>query len=107
MKMAPHQIDIIIALGGGATHGYEIMKRVDTLRGGKKDLGPAQLYTGLQKLLDIGLIEEVDSQDPRRRVYQLTQKGAVARVEQIKEQMEFLQRAQDMVGSGERSKSVG
>ena len=100
MKTAPHQTDIMIALGGGPTHGYEIMKRVDKLRAGKKDLGPAQLYTGLQKLLDLGIIEEIDSEDPRRRVYKLTQKGNAARIEHLSEQIKFIQRAQEMGQTG-------
>lgn len=107
MKLAAHQFDIVVALGAGPAHGYEIMKRVDQLRGGKKDLGPAQLYTGLQKLLDLGLIEEIASDDPRRRVYELTQKGVGARVGYLREQMEFIQRAQEMEQSGLAEKGRG
>jgi len=92
-KLAPHQMDILLVLAGGSTHGYEIMKRIDDLRGKPNSLGPAQLYTGLQKLLDLKLIHEVASDDPRRRVYAISMTGRAARDAYVAEQSQFLERA--------------
>ena len=67
---------ILLALRGGERHGYQILKDVRAGSPGKISLGPATLYTSLKKLLDAGLVQEVEGPgDPRRRYYRLTRSG--------------------------------
>lgn len=55
-------------------HGYAAMQFLEQESGGTITLGPASLYTTLKKLVDAGLIEELDGDDTRR-VYQATPAG--------------------------------
>jgi DNA-binding PadR family transcriptional regulator len=67
---------IMVALSLKPRHGYEIIQQVESDSMSKIHLGPGALYTTLQKLMDEGLIEEVDlDQNDRRRYYHLTKKG--------------------------------
>ena len=80
--------EIALALAAGERHGYEIMQDVERRTDGKISLHPGTLYRALGRLLDQGLIEELDERpaagedDERRRYYRLTPLGqAVARAE--------------------------
>lgn len=67
---------IMMALSLKPRHGYEIIQQVETDSLSKVRLGPGALYTTLKKLIDEGLIEEVDIDgNERRRYYRLTKKG--------------------------------
>ncbi len=72
---------ILIALAEGDRHGYAMMQEVAERTGGKTKLNPGTLYTTLARLLEQGLIVELDarelagSQDERRRHYRLTPFG--------------------------------
>ncbi len=57
-------------------HGYLIMSRVEQMSGGQVKLAPGTLYGALANLLKQGLIAQLDSDDPRRKVYQITPPGA-------------------------------
>ena len=67
---------VLFALADGEKHGYLIMQEVKVLSDSKVQMGPATLYTTIQKLAEQSFIEEVenDSQD-RRRNYRLTRTG--------------------------------
>jgi DNA-binding PadR family transcriptional regulator len=78
----------LLALADGEQHGYSIMREVERRSSGAVLLHPGTLYRALARLLESGLIEELDERpapeqdDERRRYYQLTQTGiAVARAE--------------------------
>ena len=80
--------EILLALAAGERHGYEIMQDVERRTDGRIVLHPGTLYRALGRLLDQGLIEELDERpaadrdDERRRYYRLsTLGGAVARAE--------------------------
>src|ERR1700748_1410316 len=72
---------ILLSLGEGERHGYalkrEILKRTD----GKLKIGPGVLYGAINKMLELGLIEESDERpdphldDERRRYYKITALG--------------------------------
>jgi len=72
---------VLMAVADEARHGYGIMQSVLHRSGGTVNLGTGHLYRHIKRLLDDGLIEEVepevvDRDDPRRRYYQLTDLGA-------------------------------
>ena len=80
--------EILMALAAGDRHGYSIMQEVERRSEGRIVLHPGTLYRALGRLLDTGLIQEIDERpmpdldDQRRRYYQLTTLGlAVARAE--------------------------
>jgi len=79
LPLTPAAFYVLFALAGGEKHGYAIMQDTATLSEGKFRLGPATLYTTLQRLVDSALIVEVESSrsadDSRRRYYRLTGTG--------------------------------
>lgn len=72
---------ILVALAESDRHGYAIMQEVAERTGGQTRLNPGTLYTTLRRLLEQGLIVELDSRevdgghDERRRHYRLTSFG--------------------------------
>lgn len=79
---------ILLALGGGARHGYAILQEVAARTGGEVRLGPGTLYRSIQRMQEQGLIVESrerpdpEDDDERRRYYAITAFGeAVARAE--------------------------
>ena len=87
LPLTPVVLEIALALAAGERHGYEIMQEVERRTDGQIALHPGTLYRALGRLLDQGLIEELDERpspgdDERRRYYRLTPLGqAVARAE--------------------------
>src|SRR5258708_26044056 len=76
LPLSPAVFHILVALAGGDLHGYAIMQDVQARSGGKVRLGAWTLYTAGPRMLQQGLIEEVQSKgqnsDERRRCYRLT-----------------------------------
>src|SRR5947209_3909001 len=72
---------ILVALAEGDRHGYAIMQDVAAGTHGRLKLNPGTLYTTIRRLLDQGLIVELDERpdpeedDERRRYYRLTDSG--------------------------------
>ena len=69
---------ILLALADGEKHGYAIMRDARELSEGALTLGPATLYTTIQRLLESDWITEVPGpkdSDARRRYYGLTRQG--------------------------------
>jgi DNA-binding PadR family transcriptional regulator len=69
---------ILFALGSGDKHGYALMREARELSDGEFQIGPATLYTTIQRLLESGWIAEVPGpkdSDSRRRHYGLTAAG--------------------------------
>ena len=72
---------ILIALADRDRHGYSIMQDVAARTDGKVQLSAGTLYSSIRRMLEQGLIEELnDSPDPsstdeRRRYYRLTRFG--------------------------------
>jgi len=79
--LPPATFYILFALATGDKHGYGIMQEVRKLSDNRLPLGPATLYTTIQRLLDSRWIEEAAGpadHDPRRRYYHLTRYGQAA-----------------------------
>ena len=79
LPLTPAVFYVLFALADGEKHGYAIMQETSSLSDGKFRMGPGTLYTTLQRLLDLGLIEEIEGSgsavDSRRRYYRLTGHG--------------------------------
>ena len=71
---------ILLALADGKRHGYAIMQDVEGRSEGEVKIGPGTLYGAIRRLLEQGVIEELDTppvpdEDARRRYYALTDFG--------------------------------
>lgn len=84
-------------------HGYVIMSRVEGMSDGAVRLAPGTLYGALENLVKQRLIVRIESPDPRRKVYVITQEG-YATLAQDAERMTHMVRIFDQTrGSGEPS----
>ena len=80
LPLTPVVFEILLSLAGGERHGYSIMQEVESRSGGSVALRAGSLYRALARLLDDGLVEELDERrdpqdDERRRYYRLTSAG--------------------------------
>jgi DNA-binding PadR family transcriptional regulator len=72
---------ILLSLGQGERHGYALKREISQRTGGRLKLGPGVLYGSINKMLELGLIEESDERpdphldDERRRYYRITAYG--------------------------------
>ena len=70
---------ILVALAEADRHGYAIMQEVAERTSGQTRLNPGTLYTTLRRLLEQGLITELEGRlpgaDERRRHYRITPFG--------------------------------
>ncbi len=76
LPLTPAVFFILFALAHGEKHGYAIMQEVSVLSDGRFRMGPGTLYSTIQRLLELSLIEELDADaGNRRRCYRLTRTG--------------------------------
>ncbi len=64
----------ILAFQSGPRCGTEITAFIETLTGGRIQLGPGTLYTILSKFLEVGYLREI-AVEGRKRTYELTGEG--------------------------------
>jgi DNA-binding PadR family transcriptional regulator len=92
LPLTPAIFHILLALADKERHGYEIMREVDERSEGKMRVGPGTLYGSIKRMLNDGLIEELDERpdpeldDERRRYYRLSDFGrrvAIAEAERL------------------------
>lgn len=82
LPLSPPMFHVLLSLAQGERHGYLIMKEVEERTGGGVRLSTGTLYGIIKRLLDTDMVEEVATDDPRRRAYKLTSFGkTVARAE--------------------------
>jgi DNA-binding PadR family transcriptional regulator len=101
--LTPATFHILLALASGERHGYAIMREVAEQTENMIQLGPGTLYGSLKRLVDQGLIEELDERgegDERRRYYRLTRSGRALAVAESK-------RLQAAVRSARRKRLIG
>ena len=107
--------EILLALSDGERHGYDIMREVEQRSVGATIMRPGSLYRALHRLLEQGLVEELEERpdpeldDERRRYYRITDIGAEAiasevermdgavRAARAEHQQQALQEAQQLV----------
>jgi DNA-binding PadR family transcriptional regulator len=112
MALTNAVLHVLLALAAGDRHGYGILKDVLAQSAGKVRLGPGTIYGTLQRLMEVGWVEETegagspdDVDDARRRYYRLTREGRAA----LKAEIERLDgivrvaRAQHVLPSKSRS----
>ena len=81
LPLTPSVFFILLALADGEKHGYSIMQSVSSLSDQQFRMGAGTLYTTIQRLLDLDLIEETEragshsDHEKRRRYYKLTGGG--------------------------------
>src|SRR5258705_13498695 len=81
LPLTPAEFEILLALVDGDLHGYAIMQEVTGRTLGNMKLLPGTLYRALTRMVEKSLIrnvgqpDSVDSDDERRRYYQLTPLG--------------------------------
>jgi len=95
LPLTPAALHILLALADGERHGYAIMRAVEERSGGEVRLAPGTLYGAIKRMLDQGVVEELEGhrseEDERRRYYRLTRYGRevvreeVARLERLVE----------------------
>ena len=57
---------ILVALAGQDRHGYSVMQDVAARTDGRLKLSPGTLYGAIRRLLELGLIQELDERpDPQ------------------------------------------
>ena len=87
LPLTPVAFEILLSLAEEDRHGYHIMQAVERRTDGRITLHAGTLYRALARLVEIGVIEELDERpdpatDERRRYYRLTPFGGdVARAE--------------------------
>jgi DNA-binding PadR family transcriptional regulator len=80
VRITPTYFFLLLGLVDGSRHGYALAKEARERSDGAVDLGPGSLYWSLNRLSELGLIEETDvlgeeAGDERRRYYCLTDPG--------------------------------
>lgn len=84
MAMTPTVFEILLSIADGERHGYDIMREVERRSDGATVMRPGSLYRALHRLLEQGLVEELDERpdpdrdDERRRYYRITDAGLAA-----------------------------
>jgi DNA-binding PadR family transcriptional regulator len=81
LPLKPDVFQILLTLLEGESHGYVIMQDIAERTGGEVRMLPGALYRHLQRMLETGMIRELDrrkvadSSDERRRYYAITAFG--------------------------------
>ena len=79
--LTPAVFHILLALAANERHGYGIQKEIQRHTNGQMRMGPGTLYGTIQRLLEVGWIEESTHasrkviDERRRRYYRLTHSG--------------------------------
>jgi DNA-binding PadR family transcriptional regulator len=82
---------ILVALAGCDRHGYSILQEIADRTNGEVRLSPSTLYSAIKRLLEEGLIQELEERpdprhdDERRRYYRLTPAGRKAALEEARQ----------------------
>jgi DNA-binding PadR family transcriptional regulator len=107
LPLTPVAFEILLALAGGALHGYAILQDIEARTGGRLALHAGTLYRALARLAEAALLEELEGpsgpgEDGRRRYYRLTRLGrrvAAAEAARLERQV-GVARARALLGGG-------
>jgi len=94
LPLTPPVFHVLLALADGEKHGYAILKEVEKRTERRVQLSSGTLYAIIKRLLNDGLIEEVEDRsaraDERRRCYGLTHFGEQVGAAEAKRMEELL-----------------
>jgi DNA-binding PadR family transcriptional regulator len=99
LPLPPATLHILLAVAETDRHGYAIMQDVEARTDGELKLSAGTLYRAVARMVEQGLIVEVDKRrtradDERRRYYRITPFGsAVARAE-VRRLLQLVRHAQ-------------
>src|ERR1700733_7015789 len=96
--LQPAAFLVLLALSGGDRHGYGIMQDVRKLDPAF-ELGPATLYTTIQRLLEGGWIKEVsgpETGEGRRRYYRIAREGNAVLQTELQRMESMLRKSKSM-----------
>lgn len=101
VTLTPVAFEILLALLDSDQHGYAILRSVQDRSGRGSSRHAGTLYRALARLVDAGLIEELDdapdaSADARRRYYRVTPDGRLAATEEARRLDRQLGAARDL-----------
>ncbi|WP_298831057.1 PadR family transcriptional regulator [uncultured Planococcus sp.] len=83
-------------------HGYAIMQEVEVMSNGQVRIAAGTLYGALENLLKYEWIERLPTEDPRRKVYRITDEG----LEILKVEQERLQHILSLYERGIRDEEI-
>jgi DNA-binding PadR family transcriptional regulator len=101
LPLPPAVFHILIALADQDRHGYSIMQDVFARTGGAVQLSAGTLYSSIRRMLEQGLIQELNespdpsSTDERRRYYRLARFGRRVAAAEVARLTSLLQQARD------------
>jgi len=81
LPLRPVDLHLLLVLAEGDAHGYGLVQSIAERTGGLVRLDPGNLYRVIKRLVDTGVIDEVERRrapdlgDERRRYYTLTALG--------------------------------
>ncbi len=99
LPLSPAVFFVMFALADGEKHGYAIMQEVLTLSENRVRMGAGTLYTTIQRLLNMAIIEEtpgsgnVSDHEARRRYYRLAPNGRILLEAEISRMESVVRRA--------------
>lgn len=102
--LSPAVFHILLSLADGERHGYAIRREILDRTQGKLKLGPGVLYGSLNKLVELGWIEESGERpdphldDERRRYFRLTVPGRKALLAETARMRELVELASVRLG---------
>jgi len=84
LPLQPAVFHILMVLAEGDNHGYAIIGAIAARTDGRVRIGAGTLYRSIQRMLEDGLVTEIDERpapeedDERRRYYRITTVGRKA-----------------------------
>lgn len=105
LPLSPPVFHVLLALGQDALHGYGVLESIDAKTGGRASILPGTLYATMNRMVDDGLIHEVErpeGADTRRKYYRVTDLGqrvVAAEAERLRMLLDVA-RAERMTGEG-------
>ena len=91
---------ILLCLYDGSNHGYGIMQKTELLSGGRLKIGSGTMYGAISNMIKKGWIYECESREveqDRRRLYELTQEGRAALVDEYRRLLELAGNAKNIM----------
>jgi DNA-binding PadR family transcriptional regulator len=102
IPFTPAVLFVLLSLASEAKHGYAVMQEVEQLSDGEVRMGPATLYTTIQRLSDLDLVSEVEppakEDDSRRRYYEISPQGRTLLNLELERIKTLLRRANTLLG---------